>query len=139
MGAKNRNVAALWQNNCGALMVNKLQTKIGWIAAIGLLIVALLCMVFVGDRVVAALFNLWKFSGYHHWQGIDLGARSSFQFLMVCLYGLTGCFALIILCKPQGGTSFSRIVIAAGSIYFIDGSLLLLTISSGLGYLYCGR
>lgn len=120
-------------------MMKKFQGKVKWIASVGLLIVAFFCMALVGERVVAALFNLWKFSGYPDWQGIDLGTESIFLFLIGCLYGLAASFALFIFCKPQAGTLLSRILITAGGLYFINGSLLLLMVSSGIGYLYCGR
>lgn len=139
MGFKNRNIATLWQNYCGELMMRKFQTKMRWVAAVGLVIGSLLCIVFIGDRVAAAFFNLWIFSGYPHRQGIDLGVNSSFLFLIVCLHGLAGCFALVIIYKPQAGTTFSRIVTIAGIMYLISGLLLFLMVLSGIGYLYCGR
>jgi hypothetical protein len=120
-------------------MNKKFHEKIRWVAAIGLLIISLVCLMLVGDRVWASLFNLWKFSGYQPSQGIDLGAQSSVLFLTACLYGLAGCFAIAIFYKPHVGTGFFRIVMAAGGIYFTAGSLLVLMVLSELGYLYCGR
>jgi hypothetical protein len=119
-------------------MENKFKTKICWIAVIGLLAGSLLCLWLVADRVAAAIFNLWKFSGYRHWQGIDLGAQSTCIFLIACLFGVTGCFTVISFCKSLPVLQ-SRIVTVTAGIYFINGLLLLLIISSGAGYLYCGR
>ena len=113
--------------------------KICLALAFGLLIIAVLGLILVGDRFVAALFDVWKFSGFQQQHGIDLGANSSFQFLFICLLALSICMPLAIFAKRQNDQWLYRLVVAANVIYFINGLLLFLLVSSGLAFLYCGR
>lgn len=67
--------------------------KVCLVLALGLLAMAVLGLVLTGGRVAAALFDLWKFSGYKGGHGIDLGANSSFRFLSLCVLATGSLYA----------------------------------------------
>lgn len=118
-------------------MANSYSTKLSWALAVGLLAGAILGVTLVGERVVAALFESWKFADTGHWQGIDLGARSSLQFLFLCLLGTAGCFGMRFHPGPSG--KLSKTVLLSGILYVCAGTTVVAMISMGSAYLYCGR
>lgn len=113
--------------------------KIYLALAMLLLAAAALGSLLVGERAIAAFFDVWKFSGYQHRQGIDLGANSSFEFLSLCMLGLTVCMPLAIISTRRSDKLLYRLVIAAGAIYVINALTLFTLLASGLAHLFCGR
>lgn len=119
-------------------MANSYATKLFWALAVGLLAGAILGATLIGERMVAALFNSWEFADSGHWQGIDLGARSSLQFLFLCLLGTAGCFGISHFHRGPTG-KLSKIVLLSGVLYICAGTAVVAMISTGFAYLYCGR
>jgi hypothetical protein len=109
------------------------------VLALGLLVLAILGLVLTGDRVAAALFDLWKFSGYKREHGIDLGANSSFRFLSLCAMAAAACMPLALLAKRWNNKLLYRLATSAGAVYCANGALMFFLVSSGLAFLYCGR
>lgn len=104
----------------------------------GLVAGAILAIMLVCERIVAALFDAWKFSESGRWAGIDLGAQSSLQFLCLCLLGTSGCLG--VLSKfPEAGPKNLKLILFAGGLYVCAGVALVLMVSMGAAYLYCGR
>ena len=101
----------------------------------------------VGDRVAHALYELYKFAGFGHEKlsGISLGANVSFIFLSFCLLATGACMLLALLAKDWNNRTLYRFATAAGTVYFVNGTLMLLLIMSGeltsigLATLDCGR
>jgi hypothetical protein len=119
-------------------MTNNYSTKLSWALAIGLLAGAILGVTLVGGRVIAAMLDAWKFADTGSWHGIDLGARSSLQFLFLCLLGTAGCFGVIRF-HPGPSGQFSTTVLLAGVLYVCAGAAIVALVSTGSAYLYCGR
>lgn len=138
MGSENRNLAALRQNRCGELIMTNNSATLSRALAVGLLAGAILGATLIGERVIAAALDAWKFTDAGHWRGIDLGALSSLQFLFVCLLGTAGCLAMLRL-HPALGGKLSTIVISAAALYVCAGVALIAMVSIGSAYLYCGR
>lgn len=113
--------------------------KIYLALAIILLAAAVSGLLLVGERAFAAFFDVWKFNGYQHRQGIDLGANSSFEFLSLCMLGLTVCMPLAIISTRISDKLLCRLVIAASAIYAINALVLFTLLASGLAHLFCGR
>lgn len=111
---------------------------------LGPLVLALLAfgifgLVMVGDRGVAALFDAWKFGGSPRKQGIDLGANSSLEFLMLSMFGMAACVPVVIVSLRRGDKLLYRLATAAIGTYLLSDVMLFALISSGLAYFYCGR
>jgi hypothetical protein len=100
-------------------------------AAIGLLAVM--------ERVYAALFMIWKFYGHGHLEGIDIGANTSFVAMFLYLLGLGVCMLISIFLKNLDRKWLYRLTIVASAIYFINGVLLFLLVSTKLAFLTCVR
>lgn len=112
--------------------------KIFLVLALGLFAMAVSGLVLTGDRAAAALFDLWRFSGYKGRHGIDLGANSSFLLLSFSILAIGACMALALLAKGWNNKLLCRLATAAAAVYFVNGALMFLLVSSGLAFLYCG-
>lgn len=107
--------------------------------AAGLLLVAVGCLVLVGDRLIAAIHEAWKFEGHGGSKGIDIGMNAAFRFLSCCVLGQGTSFLLVMLAKRWGDALMSRMALAAGLIYLLSGAVLFFLVSSGAAFLYGGR
>lgn len=105
--------------------------------SIGLFAGALLAVLLAGERIFAAILDAWKFADAGHWHGIDLGARSSVQFVFLCLVGTAGCYGMRI--RADSNNTRSKILHLAIILYAIAGSVIPVMVSIGAAYLYCGR
>jgi hypothetical protein len=118
-------------------MKKRYSTKLSWALAILLLAGAILGVALIGERVLAAMLDAWKFAqtGPH---GIDLGARSGVQFLFLCLLGASGCLGVSRFHPGKSGR-FTKIILSAGVLYLSAGAAVVSMVSLGAAYLYCGR
>lgn len=107
--------------------------------ALCLLIVSSYGLMLTGGRVVAAFLDYWKFSDSPSGHGIDLGAKSIFEFMMICLLGSAACLPLTIFSMKQNDKLLYRISVSANVIYFLNGALIFAMVSSGIAFFYCGR
>lgn len=113
--------------------------KILWFLVVTSLIVALACVGLIGERLLAALLNYWKFSTAQRMQGIDLGANSTLAFNAICMIGLAISITLYFVSRKQTASAASTAAAIAGTLYFASSVVLFGLVSSGLAYLYCGR
>lgn len=110
-----------------------------FLSALILLILAILGLLFVFERAVAAVFNFWKFNEFEFGEGIDLGANTSFQFLFLCMLGVIVCLPLIVDSVRRSDKVTYKFLVVASGIYFFNALVLFFIVFSGLAYLYCGR
>ncbi|MDR3353299.1 MAG: hypothetical protein LBO00_09950 [Zoogloeaceae bacterium] len=102
-----------------------------------LLSVAISGLLAIMERVCAAFFSAWKFHGYGGSDGISIGTNASLAVLFFCFFGLGACMLVAILSKNQAYKWRYRFAIAASAIYFLNGLLLFLLLSTPLAFLSC--
>lgn len=119
-------------------MTNHFSKALHKAITVGLVTGSILAVALVGERIVAAMFDSWKFANTGHWNGIDLGARSSVQFLGLCLFGTAGCLGISRF-HHDISSRFSKTVLLAGGLYVCAGIAVVAMVSTGSAYLYCGR
>jgi hypothetical protein len=104
-----------------------------------LLLLALCGLYFLGDRILYSIFDYWRFRGYGHEQGIDLGAYSSLVFMTCNLLGVVATVPILLVSRNENNRRLYILSITTGMVYFLNGILLFCIISSGLAFLFCGR
>lgn len=111
-----------------------------YVLAVGSLLAAsIVCLLSVVERLMSAVFNFWRFSGFQNSAGIDVGANISVFYLAVCMAGIACCWWLSSQFAKQRTRFLARLVRAAGVLYFASGTMLTGLIWTGLAFLNCGR